>query len=102
MSVVLLVVLHPPFEVNHPRADFRKADIRISQTKPMGPRFAYIALYDDTKLSKRMDKEYRDKCTLNCMEKFLKMNQRISQRFQEFQMLANENAIAAAQKLSGK
>ncbi|XP_041778958.1 mitochondrial import inner membrane translocase subunit Tim9 [Anopheles merus] len=45
------------------------------------------------------DKE--DKCALNCMEKFLKMNQRISQRFQEFQMLANENAIAAAQKLGG-
>ncbi|XP_055610982.1 mitochondrial import inner membrane translocase subunit Tim9 [Uranotaenia lowii] len=46
--------------------------------------------------------EGEDKCSLNCMEKFLKMNQRISQRFQEFQMLANENALAAAQKLSGK
>ena len=32
------------------------------------------------------------------MEKYLKMNQRVSQRFQEFQILANENAIAAAQK----
>jgi len=32
------------------------------------------------------------------MEKYLKMNQRISQRFQEFQIIANENAIAAAQK----
>ncbi|XP_071441098.1 mitochondrial import inner membrane translocase subunit Tim9 [Hetaerina americana] len=42
------------------------------------------------------DKE--DKCALNCMEKYLKMNQRISQRFQEFQMLANENQLAAAQK----
>ncbi|XP_044255816.1 mitochondrial import inner membrane translocase subunit Tim9 [Tribolium madens] len=40
-----------------------------------------------------------DRCALNCLEKFLKVNQRISQRFQEFQMLANENAIAAAQKL---
>ncbi|XP_058825778.1 mitochondrial import inner membrane translocase subunit Tim9 [Topomyia yanbarensis] len=46
------------------------------------------------------DKE--EKCSLNCMEKFLKMNQRISQRFQEFQMLANENALAAAQKLGAK
>ncbi|CAG2062752.1 unnamed protein product, partial [Timema podura] len=33
------------------------------------------------------------------MEKYLKMNQRVSQRFQEFQMIANENALAAAQKI---
>ncbi|CAO1399686.1 unnamed protein product [Diamesa serratosioi] len=46
------------------------------------------------------DKE--DRCALNCMEKFLKMNQRISQRFQEFQMIANENAIAMSQKIQGK
>ncbi|KAG8224410.1 hypothetical protein J437_LFUL004016 [Ladona fulva] len=45
------------------------------------------------------DKE--EKCALNCMEKFLKMNQRISQRFQEFQMIANENAMAAVQKTGG-
>lgn len=43
----------------------------------------------------------QDLCALNCMEKYLKMNQRISQRFQEFQILANENAIAMAQR-SGK
>lgn len=43
-------------------------------------------------------------CALNCMEKYLKMNQRISQRFQEYQMIANENILAATQKLtpSGK
>jgi len=29
------------------------------------------------------------------MEKYLKMNQRISQRFQEFQITANENILAA-------
>ncbi|KAI4463553.1 tim10/ddp family zinc finger [Holotrichia oblita] len=40
-----------------------------------------------------------EKCALNCLEKFLKANQRISQRFQEFQMIANENALAAAQKM---
>ena len=33
-------------------------------------------------------------CALNCAEKYLKMNQRISTRFQEFQMSANENAMA--------
>lgn len=40
----------------------------------------------------------QEKCSLNCMEKYLKMNQRVSQRFQEFQMIANENALAMAQK----
>lgn len=29
----------------------------------------------------------------------MKMNQRISQRFAEYQMIANESAIAAAQKV---
>jgi len=33
-------------------------------------------------------------CALNCAEKYLKMNQRISTRFQEFQMISNENAMA--------
>jgi len=35
-----------------------------------------------------------DTCALNCAEKYLKMNQRISTRFQEFQAIANENAMA--------
>lgn len=43
------------------------------------------------------DKE--EKCSLNCMEKYLKMNQRVSQRFQEYQMVMNENAMAQAKKL---
>ncbi|KAH8387638.1 hypothetical protein KR093_008359 [Drosophila rubida] len=43
-------------------------------------------------------KDTEEKCSLNCMEKYLKMNQRVSQRFQEFQMIANENALAMAQK----
>ncbi|EDW82143.1 uncharacterized protein Dwil_GK25286 [Drosophila willistoni] len=42
--------------------------------------------------------EKEEKCSLNCMEKYLKMNQRISQRFQEFQMITNENAMAMAKK----
>ncbi|XP_065364584.1 mitochondrial import inner membrane translocase subunit Tim9 [Calliphora vicina] len=46
----------------------------------------------------RQVKDSEEKCSLNCMEKYLKMNQRISQRFQEFQMVANENALAMAQK----
>lgn len=46
----------------------------------------------------RTVKDSEDKCAMNCMEKFLKMNQRISQRFQEFQMIANENLLAANQK----
>ncbi|XP_046980026.1 mitochondrial import inner membrane translocase subunit Tim9 [Schistocerca americana] len=47
----------------------------------------------------RKVKNQEEKCALNCMEKYLSMNQRISQRFQEFQMIANENAMAAAQKM---
>ncbi|KAH8396417.1 hypothetical protein KR222_009946 [Zaprionus bogoriensis] len=43
-------------------------------------------------------KDSEEKCSLNCMEKYLRMNQRVSQRFQEFQMVANENALAMAQK----
>ncbi|XP_026763822.1 mitochondrial import inner membrane translocase subunit Tim9-like [Galleria mellonella] len=39
-----------------------------------------------------------DKCTVNCMEKYLRTNQRVSQRFHEFQMIANENMLALAQK----
>ncbi|XP_012525340.1 mitochondrial import inner membrane translocase subunit Tim9 [Monomorium pharaonis] len=39
-----------------------------------------------------------EKCVLNCMEKYLKMNQRVSQRFQEFQMTANENFLAATRQ----
>ena len=44
-------------------------------------------------------KAKEEKCALNCMEKYLKMNQRVSQRFQEFQMIANENAMAVNTKL---
>ncbi|KAH7976160.1 mitochondrial import inner membrane translocase subunit Tim9 [Rhipicephalus sanguineus] len=43
------------------------------------------------------DKE--EKCAMNCMEKYMKMNQRISQRFQEFQIQTNEAALAAQKGL---
>ncbi|RZF39170.1 hypothetical protein LSTR_LSTR005798 [Laodelphax striatellus] len=39
-------------------------------------------------------KNQEDKCVINCAEKYMKMNQRISQRFHEFQMVANENMMA--------
>lgn len=38
-----------------------------------------------------------DSCANNCVEKYLKMNQRISQRFQEAQMLMNENLMKQQQ-----
>lgn len=38
-----------------------------------------------------------DTCANNCVEKYLKMNQRISQRFQEAQMLINENMMKQQQ-----
>ena len=37
-----------------------------------------------------------DTCATNCVDKYLKMNQRISQRFQEFQMMANEKVASSA------
>jgi len=40
-----------------------------------------------------------DSCSMNCLEKFMKMTNRISQRFQEHQMASND-ALAAAQKPS--
>ena len=39
-----------------------------------------------------------NQCALYCTEKYLKMNQRISTRFQEFQMMSNENAMAVIKK----
>jgi import inner membrane translocase subunit TIM9 len=40
-----------------------------------------------------------DSCSMNCVEKYLKMNQRVSMRFQEHQLLVNENQAVAAQKM---
>ncbi|KAG0725126.1 Mitochondrial import inner membrane translocase subunit Tim9 [Chionoecetes opilio] len=39
-----------------------------------------------------------ENCAQNCVEKYTKVTQRISERFQELQLLTNENAAAAAQK----
>ncbi|KAK2706829.1 mitochondrial import inner membrane translocase subunit Tim9-like [Artemia franciscana] len=46
----------------------------------------------------RQVRDKEDACANNCAEKYLKLNQRISQRFQEFQMISNENALAMAKK----
>ncbi|KAL1451466.1 hypothetical protein WDU94_005842 [Cyamophila willieti] len=37
-----------------------------------------------------------ESCAVNCLEKYMKMTSRISQRMQEFQMLQNEQALAGA------
>lgn len=57
----------------------------------------FVDCIDD--FTNRSIKKKEEKCAYNCMEKYLKMNQRISQRFQEFQILANENAMSAAEKI---
>ncbi|XP_063696352.1 mitochondrial import inner membrane translocase subunit Tim9 [Culicoides brevitarsis] len=51
-----------------------------------------------TDFTSRTIKPEEERCSLTCTEKFLKMNQRISQRFQEFQMISNENILAAQNK----
>ena len=43
-----------------------------------------------------------DTCAMNCAEKYLKMNQRVSTRFQEFQMLQSENAMAQMAKATAE
>jgi len=40
-------------------------------------------------------------CALNCMDKYLKMTQRISQRFQEYQMQQTDMSILAKQGPGG-
>ncbi|XP_064622736.1 mitochondrial import inner membrane translocase subunit Tim9-like [Lineus longissimus] len=42
----------------------------------------------------RKVQEKEQTCVLSCMEKYLKMTQRISQRFQEYQVIQNENLTA--------
>lgn len=45
--------------------------------------------------------EPENTCTVNCLEKFLKMSQRVAQRFQEHQLAQSDamGAAAAAQSL---
>ncbi|XP_078000374.1 mitochondrial import inner membrane translocase subunit Tim9-like [Glandiceps talaboti] len=43
-----------------------------------------------------------ENCASNCMEKYLKMTQRISQRFQEYQVQQNENILAAQKGFVGR
>ncbi|GIY21508.1 mitochondrial import inner membrane translocase subunit Tim9 [Caerostris darwini] len=69
--------------------DFLKSYNKLSER-------CFLDCVHDFTVRQVRDKE--DKCALNCMEKYMKMNQRISQRFQEFQIVSNENALAAAKK----
>ncbi|KAL5009230.1 hypothetical protein ScPMuIL_014811 [Solemya velum] len=41
-------------------------------------------------------------CAVNCMEKYLKVTQRISQRFQEFQMQQSEPSAPLKELAAGK
>jgi len=50
----------------------------------------------------RAVKNQEDTCVINCVTKFTKITQRISERFQELQLITNENAIAHANKLGQK
>jgi import inner membrane translocase subunit TIM9 len=42
----------------------------------------------------RSIKEKETRCTTACVEKYLKTNQRVSQRFQEMQMTQNEHLLS--------
>jgi len=41
-----------------------------------------------------------DSCSTHCLQKFMKMTSRISQRFQEHQMASNDQLAALSQKQS--
>ncbi|XP_072031717.1 mitochondrial import inner membrane translocase subunit Tim9-like [Amphiura filiformis] len=69
-------------------------DFLSSYNKLTGECFtACINDFTDRKLS-----DTETTCTVKCMDKFLKMTQRVSQRFQEFQMQQNEGLVAAQSK----
>ncbi|VVC43676.1 Tim10/DDP family zinc finger [Cinara cedri] len=42
-------------------------------------------------------KSDEERCAQNCTNKFLKASERMTQRFQEYQMIMNEHVIAAQQ-----
>jgi import inner membrane translocase subunit TIM9 len=46
----------------------------------------------------RTVKDQEDRCSNHCVEKFLKSNQRVSQRFQEAQLASNEALVAQMQQ----
>ncbi|PVD25497.1 hypothetical protein C0Q70_13153 [Pomacea canaliculata] len=46
--------------------------------------------------------EPENTCSLNCLEKFLKMSQRVSQRFQEHHLTLSDSMAATAQAQSMK
>ena len=56
--------------------------------------FKYFLFYKLINQFIRKISGIENQCAMNCAEKYLKMNQRISSRFQEFQMMSNENAMA--------
>uniref|UniRef100_A0A0L8G4G8 Mitochondrial import inner membrane translocase subunit n=1 Tax=Octopus bimaculoides TaxID=37653 RepID=A0A0L8G4G8_OCTBM len=49
----------------------------------------FIDCVNDFTTRQVLDKE--SSCAINCMEKYLKMTQRITQRFQEYQLLQQGN-----------
>ncbi|GFS17069.1 mitochondrial import inner membrane translocase subunit Tim9 [Elysia marginata] len=56
----------------------------------------FMACVHDFTTRKVVNEE--NSCALHCLEKFMKMTNRISQRFQEHQMTTNDALAAATQK----
>ncbi|VDD92713.1 unnamed protein product [Enterobius vermicularis] len=52
-----------------------------------------------TDMTTRTVNEREEKCATNCLDKFLKMTQRLALRFQEYQMLQTEAQGAPLQML---
>ncbi|XP_041469099.1 mitochondrial import inner membrane translocase subunit Tim9-like [Lytechinus variegatus] len=60
----------------------------------------FLDCINDFTNRKLHDNEKR--CSFNCMEKYLKMTQRVSLRFQEYQVQQNEGLIAQQAKFGGR
>lgn len=73
-----------------------KADEQLKQLKDFAINFNRLSQYcfNDCifDFTKRELSDKESHCADNCMERYLKMNQRISKRFEEFQSMAIEKA----------
>ncbi|XP_076058839.1 translocase of inner membrane 9 isoform X1 [Oratosquilla oratoria] len=83
---------------DHAQAEAQVAQFRdfVMQYNKLGEKCFTDCIWD---FSSRFIQNREINCVLNCVTKFTQVTQRISERFQEIQMLSNENAVAAAQKL---
>ncbi|XP_014665960.1 PREDICTED: mitochondrial import inner membrane translocase subunit Tim9-like [Priapulus caudatus] len=88
-------ILSPTTEAERQQAEVRQFREFLTSYNKLSEMCFMDCVHDFT-VRKVHDRE--ETCSVHCMEKYLKMTQRISQRFQEYQLIQNEAALASAQK----